>query len=304
MLRCQGTPTCLDFIHQCDGVEQCPLGDDEWFCDATCPAQCTCNTLSYWCRDSNLTLVPAEIQNTARLLDLSHNHIGLMNTTFEQFVMLSSLNLAENGISELGIGLFSALVNLLTLDLTFNRIQILQEGCFDGLNALVSLYLVGNPILEVRPGALNDLVSVGSLSLAGLDLTVLHSMTFQGLESLRILDLSENALHTLENDAFNGLSQLQQLDIQDNQIVTFVKEDFTHLEGLGYLWSDDYMFCCFVDIPEENCQPEKDAISSCSDLMSNNVLRVFLWMLGLMSLIGKSHCNILHICVDDKFTLS
>ncbi len=50
--------------------------------------------------------------------------------------------------------------------------------------------------------------------------------------------------------------------------------------------SDKYLFCCMVDDLKE-CTPEPDQFSSCEDLMRNEVLRIFIWILGLSAFLGN-----------------
>lgn len=51
--------------------------------------------------------------------------------------------------------------------------------------------------------------------------------------------------------------------------------------------TDERRFCCMSDTSVD-CSPEPDEFSSCEDLMSNYVLRVCIWVLGLISLLGNT----------------
>lgn len=52
---------------------------------------------------------------------------------------------------------------------------------------------------------------------------------------------------------------------------------------------DQFILCCYAieAIPNLNCQSPKSAFSSCEDLMKNNLLRMCIWILGLLALIGN-----------------
>lgn len=52
---------------------------------------------------------------------------------------------------------------------------------------------------------------------------------------------------------------------------------------------DDFFLCCHASkaIPEVHCESPKDYFSSCSDLMKNKTLQVFIWVLGLSALLGN-----------------
>lgn len=51
--------------------------------------------------------------------------------------------------------------------------------------------------------------------------------------------------------------------------------------------TDSVRFCCLAS-HVKNCLPQPDEFSSCEDLMSNHVLRICIWVLGLVSLVGNS----------------
>ena len=57
-----------------------------------------------------------------------------------------------------------------------------------------------------------------------------------------------------------------------------------------YLYSsritDEFRFCCAARI-SGRCTPEPDEFSSCTELMSNYVLRVSIWVLGLTAFWGN-----------------
>ena len=119
-----------------------------------------------------------------------------------------------------------------------------------------------------------------------MNLNTIHGETFEGFVSVFELDLSLSRIQSLEKGTFNGLESLSRLNISSNRIKKFQKQDFNALK-LSFLHSDDYKFCCFVNLAGEKCLPAKDEFSSCEDLMSNNVLRSFLWILGSVSLLGN-----------------
>ena len=52
--------------------------------------------------------------------------------------------------------------------------------------------------------------------------------------------------------------------------------------------TDEFQFCCLAPPGISTCLPEPDEFSSCEDLMSNYVLRVSIWVLGMVSLVGNT----------------
>ena len=99
--RCTGTL----LSHLCDGIRHCPQGDDEWFCDLTCPNECECAGLYVSCRNLNLTTLPAAMPKNVKKLDLSDNGLGpdLSTVDFSPHVELGELILQRNGIEVLSM---------------------------------------------------------------------------------------------------------------------------------------------------------------------------------------------------------
>ena len=99
--RCIGTL----LSHLCDGIRHCPQGDDEWFCDLTCPNECECAGLYVSCRNLNLTTLPAAMPKNVKKLDLSDNGLGpdLSTVDFSPHVELGELILQRNGIEVLSM---------------------------------------------------------------------------------------------------------------------------------------------------------------------------------------------------------
>ncbi|KAL3241439.1 hypothetical protein MRX96_002556 [Rhipicephalus microplus] len=64
---------------------------------------------------------------------------------------------------------------------------------------------------------------------------------------------------------------------------------FHGLHSLESLFSDSFKFCCLASpqVSFDYCLPPADEISSCEDLMSSPVQRSFLWVLGVVALLGN-----------------
>lgn len=53
-----------------------------------------------------------------------------------------------------------------------------------------------------------------------------------------------------------------------------------------YRITDEYRFCCMARHVSK-CLPLPDEFSSCEDLMSNPILRMCIWIIGMIALIGN-----------------
>ena len=282
---------CLSHSEVCDGEPQCTQGDDEWHCGLTCPTECSCSDLSYFCQGNQLVTVPDRVDKKARKLDLSHNRIIVDETTFDGLFWLGELLINSNNITHIFPQSFSDLVNLFLLDLSHNNLRELLPGTFDGMNNLKTLKLLGNRFLtSIDPDSFRGLVKLPILSLEGMSIEVIKRDVFRGLESLLELRLSNNSIVQVLPNAFLSIPRLRRLILPNNPRINIPKSDLDQLMELEYLETDNFKYCCYVRevVPEENCLPERDEFSSCEDLMRRPVLKSFLWILGLMTLL----CNL------------
>ncbi|XP_074645996.1 uncharacterized protein LOC141902250 [Tubulanus polymorphus] len=291
--KCNTGENCVTIGDRCNGRRDCSEGDDEFFCHSFCPIGCVCFGLSYFCGNNDYFQIPANISSQSRQLVFSHNRLTFLNSTLNRFHFLVSLNLTHNLIEDLSSSAFLSQVNLRTLDLSQNLISFLQNGSFHGLGNLLNLHLSGNPIQSISPGSFVGLRSLPEVTLLDMPVTTLSENVFDGLETLKLLNLSSSNIKTIVGRIFTSLSTLQTIDIRGNRIIHIVTDLFSGLDpsvggSLKRLYSDDFKFCCLADwLPPDACLPAADEFSSCTDLMKNQILRICLWVLGSVSLLGN-----------------
>ncbi|RWS13828.1 G-protein coupled receptor GRL101-like protein [Dinothrombium tinctorium] len=290
MYRCIKETSCI-LLHQlCDGIRHCSMGDDEWFCDVTCPKNCSCSAYYVSCENAKLTELPPNITKKARKLDLSNNFLGpdLSTANFDLYPELGELILQNNRIEVLKERKFVMLSNLYKLDLSNNHIKVIKLGAFAGLENVRSLLLENNPDLHtIEPLAFVGLKSLKYLKITQTNLTKLVRQAFSGMSSLQKLQLRNNKLTEIETNAFSDLESLTELDIRENQVKVL---DVNGVSNVQKLYTDSIKFCCLVSsfISKDNCWPKSDGISDCEDLMSSPIQRTFLWIIGVIALL----CNI------------
>ncbi|ESO84313.1 hypothetical protein LOTGIDRAFT_132442 [Lottia gigantea] len=173
---------------------------------------------------------------------------------------------------------------------------------FVGLVKLRALNLNGNKQLRIiEPGAFRDLHSLPALHLDDTAITALQANTFEGLDTLEELYFTNGSLQTVEDGAFESLILLNKLDLRNQEIETFSGGLFSGLDTLEYLYTDSYRFCCVkpASVADENCKPEADEFSSCTDLMRRETLRIFMWILGLVAVAGN-FLTILYRIIFDR----
>ncbi|XP_076359007.1 G-protein coupled receptor GRL101-like [Tachypleus tridentatus] len=283
---------CIDKSLVCDGNIHCHFSwTDEVGCPFQCSseARCPCIDITINCSEVGLTSFPKNIENQiSRLLFRGNNLNGVFLTEdFSTMGKTRMLDLGRNGITNLSSRTFRNLWRLKILYLDENLLTSLAPNTFQGLGQLRSLNLKRNVIGEIHPQAFSGLLSLKTLDLSHQMLMNISRNAFLGLRSLLHLDLSSNNLVSLVNGVFNGLEQLISLDLTHNRIATMESRVFVGLRALKNLDTDEFRFCCLAPHVIE-CYPKPDEFSSCEDLMSNTVLRVCIWFLGVLALAGNT----------------
>ncbi|KAK4321487.1 hypothetical protein Pmani_007704 [Petrolisthes manimaculis] len=149
-------------------------------------------------------------------------------------------------------------------------------------------HLDGNDLGTLDAYAFAGLGSLTTLDLSHQQLSHISPKAFVGLRSLRTLKLSYNRLSILHQSTFNGLGSLQVLTLNNNQLESLGEKVFHRMPHLRHLETDRWGFCCLAPHVISCLPPPVDEFSSCADLMSNLVLRVCVWVLGFVALIGNS----------------
>ncbi len=241
------------------------------------------------CQSKSFNNFPSDLDNMARMINLNNNFISSVTNGSLYFPYLAKLLISTNTIFHIKPGTFIHLNNLLVLDLSHNHLTELFEETFIGLSALVQLVLVGNKGIKViEPGSFLGLYNIHALSLSHMHLTQIHDFMFRGLKNVEALDLSYNAISDVLPEAFGGLSNLKHINLINNAVKKISKAALLGVPSLTSLQSDHFRLCCLAEqLSPENCYPPQDPISSCEDLMNNEVLRVSIWILGMMACVGN-----------------
>ncbi|XP_071537001.1 G-protein coupled receptor GRL101-like [Panulirus ornatus] len=290
MFKCLSGP-CLDASKHCNGPIDCPeTWDDEDYCPFQCSrtAECRCQHLEADCTGLDLQYFPDIEENINRFIFANNNlSVTLQEKAIQGHDNILYLDLSRNHIQHIKNGTFRYLWRLRILILVENNLTSLTEGAFDGLHNLRTLHLNGNQITSLGPVAFYGLSVLPTLDLSHQRLSHISHRAFLGLRNLTTLSLSHNLLTFLGDGAFTGLRNLKKLDLTHNTIELLSDKMFHHVPKLRYLETDEWRLCCLARHVEK-CLPEGDEFSSCEDLMSNLVLRVCIWILGLIALLGNS----------------
>ena len=164
-------------------------------------------------------------------LDLNDKSITALKPNDFAGLDVTTLDLGNNQLTTLPLGVFDGLSNLSTLSLNDNRLTALPLGIFDGLSNLSTLSLNHNQL------------GTGALAAGALPVGV-----FSGLSNLSTLNLSHNQLTTLPSGTFNGLSSsITSLNLGSNQIQTLAPGLFSELGSFFLTLSNNFNFVTLPD---------------------------------------------------------
>ncbi|XP_015123480.1 insulin-like growth factor-binding protein complex acid labile subunit [Diachasma alloeum] len=163
-------------------------------------------------------------------LNLGSNEISVLcNDTFSKLTQLSELHLDDNRISEIQAEAFSGL-NLRTIDLRNNSLTSVPVGVFRNLLDLETLNLGLN---KIRTVSYNDFCGCIQLRWLNLDYNEIYHIdasAFWGF-NFNILDLSHNNLTVLDDNTFIGLTVSDLLDLRANNITQIKSQAFNNLSA-------------------------------------------------------------------------
>jgi len=217
------------------------------------------------CSRKDLTGVPTYLPVKITILLLQGKKItNIERFSFARYKYLEKIDLEGNQIESIEPYSFINQQLLKTLILKRNKLRVLRSGTFDGLESVTELDLLGNPIQKIEADAFSGLKELRTLNLSSMELSSISAGAFRGLESLQFLYLGNN-------------KDLQQLPLNIFDSVS-----------LTYLEADKFEFCCIAKLSGPNCSAPKDLFSSCNDLMANLTLRLSIWILGSIALVGNA----------------
>lgn len=166
-----------------------------------------------------------------RLLNISYNEVShLSDARVSSLVGLTCLDLSNNLLKDVNVGVFRTLSVLARLHLRRNEIAMVHENAFRGLDRLEFLDLSDNRLADLPDSALTPLYSLQKLDLSGNQLQVLGARWFESLDKLRELDVSRNGLAKAASGTLQPLPGLSVLRLAENPLE---EKDVSLLLGTG-----------------------------------------------------------------------
>ena len=275
-MRCSGVSFCVPPHEVCDGIAHCPRQDDEKYCQ-TCPQDCNCKGTAVYCQ---------QINNLALTGDLLSPSALILYNSFEVFIDLYDLywaNMQHVWLVDLKNGSFASLLFNKTLPSQgFMSVKILYLNLQD-LRKIPSHFINGENMIYVN-----------------LSYNIIHTLNrnaFALMQNVKILSLAHNKLRTLESHFYPDLKFLSHLYLSDNQLISVMANIFQENFGLVLVRSDWYMVCCVV-VEVEDCHPQNEFVSSCSHLITSVLQKTVLIVQGIVVIISNVGALVIQFTLD------
>ena len=221
-------------------------------------------------------------------LDLKVNKLtSLPKGLSRELKHLEFLRVNMNRINSLHENLFNETKELIFLDLQYNNLVKLSNNLFKGLRNLDILALGGNKIVDLNKEMFRDLQNIRYLYLLNNRIKALNFDVFQNLRKIAFLDISDNKLKNIPD--ISKLRRLSYLNVKGNELTGITKETFSYLSNQTELIAGQHELCeCYVS-KDIKCTAVEDRspFLTCDRLLSDRVLVVVMWLIGLNALGGN-----------------
>ncbi|BBH53041.1 leucine-rich repeat domain-containing protein [Fluviispira sanaruensis] len=168
-----------------------------------------------------------------RALNLAEKNIDDISP-ITGFYNLKIINLSENNIKKIPLGIFDNFKNLNWLWLHFNKIKKLPLGIFDQLNNLDFLTLNDNKIKKLPHGLFQKLENLELLELSNNQLKKFPS-DIMSLKKLISFGISSNKIRKIPKNVFVDMSRLTYIALDNNRLKSLPKNIFNDLYSLKIL---------------------------------------------------------------------
>lgn len=191
--------------------------------EGSCPHMCSCKwkggKQTVECLDRLLVNLPADIDPSTQVLDMSGSNLQTMSgETFRraELLNLQKLFLRNCRLGQIDDKAFEGLTNLIELDLSHNLLTSVPAATFQYITSLRDLTLASNPIQKIESHAFSNILSLTKLDVSHCDLQSISASAFENLDSLHSLKLNGNKLSELRGRTVETLSKLHWVELHDN----------------------------------------------------------------------------------------
>ncbi|XP_077567496.1 leucine-rich repeat-containing G-protein coupled receptor 6 isoform X1 [Stigmatopora nigra] len=238
---------------------------------------------------STLPLDLCELLPSLRVLELSHNKIHHLSSFFK-CSELQEIGLQHNQITRLESSTFQQLSSLKILDLSWNKIEWIHADAFASLHSLVKLDLTENRLSSMPSAGLQGLTH---LKLRG-NIELYDSFGIDQFPHMRVIEMPYAYQCCVYGscDNYKTVSQWEtEQSNTDDEIHKRTVAIYPHHTDTQY---DPDLEEFQLELEESKlhtsvqCTPSPGPFRPCDSLMGSWLVRVGLWTISLVSLLGNS----------------
>ena len=172
-----------------------------------------------------------------KYFNLERNNLKMIDGAFKKLSNVNVLVLKQNMISELGPDSFSGLENLISVDMSENRIADIGLGVFSN-QFLNEINISGNALREIAQQTFIDLPILEVLDLSRNSIIGIKNGAFDNIPRLKKLFLSRNRMSSYRGDFFANTgneTDLHTLDVSHNELTYLYPESFSYHPYLRFV---------------------------------------------------------------------
>lgn len=181
----------------------------------------------------NLTIKTFNTDWSSMGLEIAND---VFSSNSDDMANLMRLDLSENNMWSVPVGVFCSLRNLIYLNLTRNRLHDVNNLYMSSkrkcATQLKTLDLSLNNLENLPFSVFSGLHNLTELSIQNNRVSFIADSAFEGLTALAIVRLNGNGLHSLPPDLFNETKLLREIYLQNNSINVLAPEIFSGLNQL------------------------------------------------------------------------
>ena len=281
LFQCRESASCLPPWDICDGTVHCKdFLDDEIYC-APCPHGLRCHGNAAVCTNiSNVLMESIQAKSQSRIKALTCQHQAYLT-------LLSSVEW----------------IALTFLDLQHSQISDIDLSLFPNMMSLSYLNAAFNKIASIASIKLTSPLKI--INLSHNIIVKLGKFELSMFQSLITLVLHHNDISVIQRWAFIGLEALYSVDLTNNPLVSQGISDLPqHSLRLEHFHSDLLAFCCLLsDVP--HCIPQSSLFSSCDNLLHLIVHRVLILEQAIFTLLANAAVFIFrrHLSKKERFQM-
>ncbi|XP_032368911.1 leucine-rich repeats and immunoglobulin-like domains protein 1 [Etheostoma spectabile] len=187
-------------------------------------------------------------------LYLHHNKLrSIDGRRTRELASVETLDLSNNGITELRGQCFPAGLQIRDLYLSNNKISVLELGALDHLGSTLQVLRLSRNRISQIPVRAFQLPRLTQLELNRNRIRQVEGLTFQGLSSLEVLKLQRNSINKLTDGAFWDLAKMKVLHLDYNSLsevnsgslygLTSLQQLFLSNNSIARINPDGWKFC-------------------------------------------------------------